>query len=162
MRNTTHICVAGIMGLAVVFAAMLAGTPVGVADNPQPPQWEVATATLDRPEPPAASPSDERLSSYQQLDARLTKLENRVANLERNGLDSFKPTPAAVPPTPIVSTEPWQTFEVIDATPTPMVYEFKPVEITGQFRQTTTITTEQCSGGVCRPQATPVRRFFRR
>ena len=162
MRNTTQFLVAGMICLAVVFAAMLAGTPVGVADTTQPPQWEVATATLDRPEPPTASPSDERLSSYEQLDARLAKLETRVANIERTGLESFKPTPAVVEPSPIVSTEPWQTFEVIDTPPPPLVYESRPVEITGQYQQTTTITTQQCSGGVCRPQATPVRRVFRR
>lgn len=152
MKNGQWI-VAGIMGVAVVFAAMLAGTPVGVADNPQPPQWEVA-AGLDRPQ---ASPSD----SPGGLIGRVERLENRVANLERSGLDTAAPTsqPAAVPPSPIVS-ESWQEYKVVDV---PAVLYSEPTVVqSGQYRQTTTITTQQCTGGVCRPQATPVRRIFRR
>lgn len=154
MKNGQWI-VAGIMGLAVVLAAMIAGTPTGVADNPQPPQWEVANAGLDRQH---TSPSDSGSSIF----ARVDRLEQRVANLERSGLDTpaptaSKPTPAAVPPTPIVSTEGWQEYTVVDV---PAVVYSQPV---GQYKQTTTITTQQCTGGSCRTQATPVRnRLFRR
>lgn len=154
MKNGQWI-VAGIMGLAVVLAAMIAGTPTGVADNPQPPQWEVATAGLDRQE---ASPSDSGTSIF----ARVDRLEQRVANLERSGLDTPAPpkAPAAVPPSPIVSTEGWQEYTVVDV---PAVVYSQPVVQSGQYKQTTTITTQQCTGGVCRPQATPVRnRLFRR
>ena len=155
MKNGQWI-VAGIMGLAVVLAAMIAGTPVGVADNPQPPEWEVA-AGLDRPQ---ASPSD----SPGGLIGRVERLENRVANLERSGLDtaapSVQPAAAAVPPSPIVATESWQEYKVV-AVPA-VVYSEPTVVQSGQYRQTTTITTQQCTGGVCRPQATPVRRIFRR
>lgn len=155
MKNGQWI-VAGIMGLAVVFAAMLAGTPVGVADNPQPPQWEVA-AGLDRPE---ASPSDYPNG----LVKRVERLENRVANLERSGWNTAAPTSppaaAAVPPSPIVATESWQEYKVVDVPA--VVYSEPTVVQSGQYRQTTTITTQQCTGGVCRPQATPVRRIFRR
>lgn len=154
MKNGQWI-VAGIMGLAVVLAAMIAGTPTGVADNPQPPQWEVATAGLDRRD---TSASDSGSSIF----ARVDRLEQRVANLERSGLDTppptaSTPTPAAVPPTPIVSTEGWQEYTVVDV---PAVVYSQPV---GQYKQTTTITTQQCTGGSCRTQATPVRnRLFRR
>jgi hypothetical protein len=109
MKNGQWI-VAGIMGLAVVLAAMIAGTPVGVADNPQPPQWEVA-AGLDRPE---ASPSDYPNG----LVKRVERLENRVANIERSGWNTAAPTSqpaaAAVPPSPIVATESWQEYKVVD------------------------------------------------
>jgi len=155
MKNGQWI-VAGIMGLAVVLAAMIAGTPVGVADNPQPPQWEVA-AGLDRPE---ASPSDYPNG----LVKRVERLENRVANIERSGWNTAAPTSqpaaAAVPPSPIVATESWQEYKVVDV---PAVLYSEPTVVqSGQYRQTTTITTQQCTGGVCRAQATPVRRFFRR
>lgn len=153
MKNGQWI-VAGIMGVAVVLAAMLAGTPVGVADNPHTPQWEVA-AGLDRPQ---ASPSD----SPGGLIGRVERLENRVANLERSALDTAASTsqPAAVTPSPIVATESWQEYKVVDV---PAVLYSEPTVVqSGQYRQTTTITTQQCTGGVCRPQATPVRRIFRR
>ena len=158
MKNGQWI-VAGIMGLAVVLAAMIAGTPTGVADSPQPPQWEVATAGLDRQD---TSPSDSGSSIF----ARVDRLEQRVANLERSGLDTPAPTPpkapaaAAVPPSPIVSTEGWQEYTVVDV---PAVVYSQPVVQSGQYKTTTTITTQQCTGGSCRTQATPVRnRLFRR
>jgi hypothetical protein len=134
-----------ICAAVVLLAAMIAGTPAGVAGSNQETQdhWEVA------------SPSDATLPA---LRARITRLEQRVATLESASDNKPEPVRAAVP----AAAEPWQTPTVIEIAPS----QSPPV---GQYSSATTIsqTTETvCTGNVCRPQTVsntwPLRRLFRR
>lgn len=134
-----------ICAAVVLLAAMIAGTPTGVAGSDQETQehWEVA------------SPSDATLPA---LRARITRLEQRVATLESASDNKPEPVRAAVP----AAAEPWQTPTVVELAPS----QSPPI---GQYSSATTIsqTTETvCTGNVCRPQTVsntgPLRRLFRR
>lgn len=134
-----------ICAAVVLLAAMIAGTPRGVAGSDQETQehWEVA------------SPSDATLPA---LRARITRLEQRVATLESASDNKPEPVRAAVP----AAAEPWQTPTVVELAPS----QSPPI---GQYSSATTIsqTTETvCTGNVCRPQTVsntgPLRRLFRR
>lgn len=141
-----RILAAGICAVVVILAAMIAGTPTGVAGSNQESQdhWEVA------------SPSDATLPA---LRARVQRLEQRVATLENQAQQTPSPEPVRAS-AGSAAAEPWQT---------PTVVELAPAQPIGQYHSATTITntTETvCTGNVCRPQATtttgPLRRIFRR
>lgn len=130
-----------VCGVAVVFAALVSGSPAGVAKSEQEPadQWEVA------------SPSDATLPA---LRSRITRIEQRVAALESERDNKPEPVRSSVP-----VSESWQTSELLEVVPK-----------TGQRTVANTITSSTtetvCTGGVCRLQtqnnAGPLRRLFRR
>jgi hypothetical protein len=163
-----------ICAAVVLLAAIIAGTPTGVAGSNQQGQdyWERETAAgMD-------SPSDNPVAA---LRARITRLESRVSTLESQSDKQPEPVRSSVP-----ASEPWQTATVVEMAPvyssdpasepwqTATVVEIAPVyssdpQPVGQYRMATTITESTqtvCTGGVCRPQnasnSGPLRRLFRR
>ena len=142
-----------ICAAVVLLAAIIAGTPTGVAGSNQQGQdyWERETAAgMD-------SPSDNPVAA---LRARITRLESRVSTLESQSDKQPEPVRSSVP-----ASEPWQTATVVEMAP---VYSSDPQPV-GQYRMATTITESNqtvCTGGVCRPQNAsntgPLRRLFRR
>jgi hypothetical protein len=133
--------------VAVLFAAMIAGTPGEANEQTQQDNWEVS------------SPSDNPVAA---LRARVARLEQRVAAIEAGQPPAPEAKPVASSAAP-AAAEPWQTPTVYQVTETPQA------ESIGQYERQITIeysTETVCTGGVCRPQTTqstgPLRRLFRR
>ena len=142
-----------ICAAVVLLAAIIAGTPTGVAGSNQQglDYWERETAAgMD-------SPSDNPVAA---MRARITRLESRVATLESQSDKQPEPVRSSVP-----ASEPWQTATVVEVVP----FSSSDPQPVGQYRMATTITESTqtvCTGGVCRPQnpsnTGPLRRLFRR
>ena len=142
-----------ICAAVVLLAAIIAGTPTGVAGSNQQGQdyWERETAAgMD-------SPSDNPVAA---MRARITRLESRVSTLESQSDKQPEPVRSSVP-----ASEPWQTATVVEV----VSFSSSDPQPVGQYRMATTITESTqtvCTGGVCRPQTAsntgPLRRLFRR
>ena len=132
MKNQ-RIFAAIICATAVLFAAILAGTPMGVAEHVGPSDdlnWEVVTA----------NGSD---CNCESLRARVERLEETVAQWRRGAREST-PQP-----------EPWQEATVIQLTTEPQPYTQTTVVCTGGTCRTQQQPQQARNTG-------PLRRIFRR